>query len=890
MDDGVKYEDLPLLNTQNVSSADEIAVLDVSDGVLKRTPVGHSATSTQFGAGTASLYGHVKLEDGLNITSQTDGLALSAHQGNVLANAIGSYEGTNIAVYAHLKDSYFMWQGTFVKVVADIAVGDTISSANTSITTVADAILNGSGGGETPSLTDLPDVNISSPRDGQILSYDNGQSKWKNSELPVKDVKVNGNSVMDSSGVAQITTPTVPSTLQDLSNVTISNPTNDQVLKYSTEQQGWINGDAPGGGGSGDNDKVTQTSTTSTDTDAFYEILFSESASDLTLTEGARKSFNLKFNPYLNSLQEGYQTEASGDYSHAEGSRTSASSSGSHSEGSDTLASGSCAHAEGYSTTSNGYGTHSEGYMNIAQSSYSHAEGFYTTATAPSAHSEGGFSTQPSEYPHGCLASNVNAHAEGCATLASGSCSHAEGIQTTASGEGSHSEGGKTSAYGTDAHAEGRQTNAYGYVSHAEGQLTIAGLHSHSEGYKTSASGQIAHAEGSDTSASGNGSHAEGIRTTAQGSSSHSEGYYGVAEGIAAHVEGGYDGIENNHGNYAHGNSSHAEGLRTTAYGLNSHAEGIETYAAGFNSSHAEGILTVATGLASHAEGQTATASGHGSHAEGGYDSNIYGGYGTLAYGDNAHAEGCATSAIEQCTHAGGFGTNSSNFAATAIGHFNLPMEEGGHFDDTEGTAFVIGNGIGDYVDDFVPSNAFSVKYDGTVKAAGTITGSTTADYAEYFEWADKNNENEDRIGYFVTFDNENKIRIATSDDDYILGVTSGCPFVLGNSDCDKWNGAFVRDKFNRIIYEVTATGGHAPVINSEYDPKRHYIRRADRPEWVPVGMLGVLRVWDDGTCMPNDYATVGENGIATISTNKSTVKYRVLQRIDSNVVEILFR
>ena len=69
--------------------------------------------------------------------------------------------------------------------------------------------------------------------------------------------------------------------------------------------------------------------------------------------------------------------------------------------------------------------------------------------------------------------------------------------------------------------------------------------------------------------------------------------------------------------------------------------------------------------------------------------------------------------------------------------------------------------------------DAFRVEFDGTASAAGTFTAANSQDYAEFFEWADQNTEEEDRVGLFVTFDeNEtDKIRIASSADDYILGI-----------------------------------------------------------------------------------------------------------------------
>lgn len=306
--------------------------------------------------------------------------------------------------------------------------------------------------------------------------------------------------------------------------------------------------------------------------------------------------------------------------------------------------------------------------------------------------------------------------------------------------------------------------------------------------------------------------------------------------------------------------------------------------------SHAEGYYTTASNLASHAEGNQTTSSGNSSHAEGGY-------------------------------------TTASNIASHASGKYNVGMTTGGKYNNTIGTAFVIGNGTSPSA----LSNAFSVQYDGTVKAQSTITASTTADYAEFFEWLDGNPNAEDRVGYFVTLDG-NRIRIATESDDYILGVVSGEPFVLGNGDCDTWNGMYLHDEFRRTIYEPAPkmeqvevkeiqeevyidkeTGeektrevevvkgiefkevegeyeGTRPVLNPKYDSAQQYISRFDRPEWAAVGMLGVLPVRHDGTAQVNGYVTVGKNGIATACERTAENAYRVINENSDSVVEIIFR
>ena len=376
-----------------------------------------------------------------------------------------------------------------------------------------------------------------------------------------------------------------------------------------------------------------------------------------------------------------------------------------------------------------------------------------------------------------------------------------------------------------------------GNYSVAEGYNTTASSdNSHAEGFMTVASALHAHAEGSATTASGFASHAEGVGTTASYQSTHAEGYNTTASGYAAHAEG--EATE------ATASYSHAEGYQSAAIGTYSHAEGYQTVASGIGS-HAEGYRAFAIGEGyGHAEGREITASGN-QHAQGHY--------------------------------------NNISTATTGVSSGNGST-----------TAFVIGNGTSTS-----RSNAFRVTYDGKIYATSSIT-SSGRDYAEYFEWQDLNVDAEDRRGYFVTLDGD-KIKIAKSND-YILGIVSGQPSVIGNSDED-WRGRYILDDFGAFITEEfeyedieynEETGEMETVIktgvkykeNPDYDSSLQYIQREDRPEWDAVGMLGVLSVRDDGTCEVNGYCKVTDDGIATASESG----YRVIKRINNNVVEVIFR
>lgn len=284
---------------------------------------------------------------------------------------------------------------------------------------------------------------------------------------------------------------------------------------------------------------------------------------------------------------------------------------------------------------------------------------------------------------------------------------------------------------------------------------------------------------------------------------------------------------------------------------------------------------TIAEGVNSHAEGYgtSTTAKGMYAHAEG---------YNTIANGYYAHAEGYNTTAL-QYQHAQGY--YNDEIIATA----NSSTGTG------EGTAFVIGNGSGSDS----KSNAFRVDYNGKVFAKSEYA-STGADYAEYFEWLDGNEDCEDRRGFFVTMDGE-KIKKANAGD-YILGIVSGQPAVLGNND-EEYMGRYELDEFGSYIEEEITVEtekfneetGETEIVETTaknfkeketYNPTLSYIPRAKRKEWSAVGMLGVLSVRDDGTCEVNGYCKCGENGIAT----KSNEGYRVIKRVNDNIVKVILK
>ena len=346
-------------------------------------------------------------------------------------------------------------------------------------------------------------------------------------------------------------------------------------------------------------------------------------------------------------------------------------------------------------------------------------------------------------------------------------------------------------------------------------------------------------------------SQASGYATQARGNYSQSRGWWTIADGQC----------------------SIAEGLLSRTEGHFCHAEGTRTRAT-VNNAHSEGDLTQATGRQAHAEGAQTTSSANCSHSEG---------YVSISSGIASHAEG--------------YGTIAAGQGQTAMGKYNI---------SDKSNRLIVGIGSSDSN----RKNGFTVSSSGAGWFAGTVT-STGADYAEYFEWADGNPAGEDRVGLIVALDGD-KIRIAVAGDD-IVGVVSGTAMVLGDNYEYEWKQKYLTDQFGRIIYDepveefieyidyvdpndestwVTvkeSTGFHVYAkLNPDYDPSQEYVNRANRPEWDTVGMLGKLHVRDDGSCKVNEYATVGDNGVATASSEKTNM--RVMKRISDDIILVLLK
>ena len=239
-------------------------------------------------------------------------------------------------------------------------------------------------------------------------------------------------------------------------------------------------------------------------------------------------------------------------------------------------------------------------------------------------------------------------------------------------------------------------------------------------------------------------------------------------------------------------------------------------------------------------------------------------------------------SQVNVCGFGNGLELYHNNFV---IGNYNIK-------DSDSNYRLIIGNGSGNDA----RANALTVSTTGNLAIAGTMS-SAGADYAEFFEWKDGNPEAEDRVGYIVALDGD-KIILA-NEGDYILGVVSGTATVLGDNPEWNWAKRWITDDFGRIQYEDKVIHHEAendrpawdetikaPVVNPDYDPDQKYIKRADRPEWSAVGMMGKLYVRDDGTCQVNGFAKP-INGVATASTSGTM---RVIERVSDNVIRVVIK
>lgn len=230
----------------------------------------------------------------------------------------------------------------------DIVMTNTWDGTNTSLKSALAAISGGGGGGGATTLNGLTDVTISSPSNGQVLTYNSTSSKWENTtgnnyvsqtattdEFNMYEVLFSytpDDNTTRSEGARKASSILVNpgSSILRVANINGGYSTVDLVADFNPYVYVWKSSSAIGlkvkaddiileddtvGGTSNNWDgtntslktavtsakgTVTQTAIT---TNATYELLFSGTADNTTRTEGVGKSGGLTYNPSSSRLE-----------------------------------------------------------------------------------------------------------------------------------------------------------------------------------------------------------------------------------------------------------------------------------------------------------------------------------------------------------------------------------------------------------------------------------------------------------------------------------------------------------------------------------------------------------------------------------------------------------
>lgn len=280
-------------------------------------------------------------------------------------------------------------------------------------------------------------------------------------------------------------------------------------------------------------------------------------------------------------------------------------------------------------------------------------------------------------------------------------------------------------------------------------------------------------------------------------------------------------------------------------------------------------------------------------------------GEGTVATGYYSAVFGRNNDAARNGAFVAGEGNTGSNLQAV-FGHYSSVDQDNAAYKPSLASSNAYYNHpllkVGNGSSSSYKRNAFVVRANGLVTAQASFVSDEGADYAEMLEWADANSDGEDRRGLFVTINEEGMITVA-NEGDYVDGVISAKPSILGDSADLEWNKKYLTDIFGvRLTEEVEIEPEQAledgtvipaqyetrPVLNPEYDENLTYLPRVQRGEWAKVGLLGKLIVVDDGTCVPGGFCTNADGGIATKSEGR--IGWRVLARLDENHIKILYK
>lgn len=575
-----------------------------------------------------------------------------------------------------------------------------------------------------------------------------------------------------------------------------------------------------------------------------------------------------------------------------------------------------------------------------ANGAFSVALGYNTTATKPYSIAFGRSSKATAWYSiaggyNNSTASAQNAISLGNNTKANGAFSVAIGINTIVNGQHSIVSGSNNSINGIFCFGEGSnniitQNASYCHIEGSSNKLDGTGnKYSHAEGFENISNGAYSHIEGygnkinhsikidsGGTLYMGDISHAEGYKTVVNGFASHSEGYSTHANGNYSHVQG-YLCKANGDCSFAGGNNSSANGAASFAFGenLTTSPSVNNQFVIGKNNTNSDALFIIGSGSNSSSKknsfevysdritindpisnGFEITNCNTVKLIEVGQDEGEYKSIILLKSNIDLLKLNNIFSIKIGNTEYSIKSIISSSVSAT-ITFNNKILDE---YINTNTNPATIKNGtsvsvvgLKDYTLDIYgnaiigsPNNKSETN--SRLFVYGEIFANKTSinhnsDFAEYFEWDDKNINNEKRYGYFVSLTEKGTIKIANSTDD-ILGVCSATASVIGNDAAFEWQGKYLKNEVGETDYDENGLAK----INPEYDASKKYIPRSQRPEWTTIGLLGQVYLYDDGTCIPGKYCKPTDNGKGTFSDDKSD--YKVIKRINDHTIKILIK
>ena len=169
---------------------------------------------------TLAEYNQLTLEEQMNGTEYfiTDAPEMVTDLTQVEYDALTTEQKNNGSIYqisdkgyCYYKEKQFRATKELTQAQYDVLTPE--QKADGTIYMISDATNN---------LGDLDDVTLTSPADGEVLTYDSTAQEWKNQAIP---------------------TPTVPSDIGDLNDVDILNPVSGEILIYDQANSIWYNKD-----------------------------------------------------------------------------------------------------------------------------------------------------------------------------------------------------------------------------------------------------------------------------------------------------------------------------------------------------------------------------------------------------------------------------------------------------------------------------------------------------------------------------------------------------------------------------------------------------------------------------------------------------------------------